>query len=208
MTLSGSLLSDQTAQAPTVPFGTTLANTAVVIAGQAMPIALTDPASVTALIPYGIEVNTQQQILVIRDDTYSVPVSVNLAAAAPAIFTTDGTRGMIMDANGRLVDGGNPAKARDTVTLYCTGLGELNEAVSAGAYGPASSSTRIPVAVTIGGQNAPVTYSGLAPQLVGIYFVQVTVPDGLPAGDVPVTLTSSGNPPSASPPVLTTIGQP
>ena len=66
------------------------------------------------------------------------------------------------DANGNIIAPGNPAKAGDTITLYCTGLDELNPVLLAGDYGPASSSTNIPVSVTIGGQNAPVSYSGLA----------------------------------------------
>jgi len=203
--VSGSLLADQPARAPSVPLSTMLANTIVLIAGQAMPIALTDASSVAAIIPYGIEINTQQQIVLGRDDTLSLPVRVNLASASPAIFTTDGHQGMIVDTNGNLVDGSNPARSGDTITLYCTGLGELNEIVTPGDYGPAASSTKTLVAVSIGGQNAKVTYSGLAAQLVGIYFVQATVPDGIPGGDVSVTLTSLSTPPATSPTVITSI---
>lgn len=206
VTVSGSLLADQTAQASSVPLGTTLGTTTVLIAGRPMPIALIDPSNVSGIIPYGIEVNTQQQILLQREDTLSLPVRVNLASASPAIFTTDGGRGMIVDANGKAVDPGNPARSGDRITIYCIGLGEINETVTAGDFGPSASTARTPVAVTIGGQNSTVNYSGLAPQLVGIYFVQATVPDGLPAGDqVPVTLTSLTTPSATSAPVITSI---
>ena len=206
ITVSGSLLADQTLQAPSVPLGTTLGNTSMLIAGRSMPIALTDPSSISAIIPYGIEVNTQQQILLQRETTLSLPVRVNVAAASPAIFTVDGTRGMILDGNGKSIDPSNPAKGGDLISLYCTGLGELNEAVTAGDYGPAATSTRTAVAVTIGGQAAAVKYSGLVPQLVGIYVVQAIVPDGVPPGDqAPVTLTSLSTPPTTSATVTVAI---
>jgi uncharacterized protein (TIGR03437 family) len=54
--------------------------------------------------------------------------------------------------------------------------------------------------VTIGGQTANVTYSGLAPGYVGLYQVNVTVPSNSPAGSQPVTLSIGGV--SAQPGVL------
>ena len=191
ITIAGSLLSDQTATQPTVPYGTTLANTSIMIGGNLIPVATTGPNQVSAIIPYGIPVNSQQQVLVLRANAYSLPVQVNLAAASPAIFTTTGSQAMILDANGKVVGPGNAAKAGDRITIWCTGLGELQEMVTAGNYGPASSTLATPVSLSIGRQPATIQSSGLAPQLVGIYFVQATVPSGVAAGDqVPVTLTA------------------
>ena len=50
--------------------------------------------------------------------------------------------------------------------------------------------------------NAAVGSFGLAPQMVGIYYVQATVPDMPPIGNqIAVTVTSLTNPPATSPPV-------
>jgi uncharacterized protein (TIGR03437 family) len=46
--------------------------------------------------------------------------------------------------------------------------------------------------VTIGGANAPVSFSGLAPSFVGLYQVNAQVPASLKAGNQPVVLTISG----------------
>jgi uncharacterized protein (TIGR03437 family) len=203
ITISGSLLSDQTASAATVPLPLSLGDTSVLIDFQPMSIATTDPGKVSAIIPYGLAVNTQHQVLLGRGLTLSLPDPINLAPANPAVFTTDGSQGMIADSNGNPITPGNPAKA----ALYCTGLGELNPALEAGGYGPASSGTNIPVTVTIGGQTATVSHSGLAPQLVGIYFVTATVPAGVPTeNQVPVTVTSLSTPPATSPAVNIAIG--
>ena len=204
--ISGTLLSDQTVTAPAVPYGTSLGDTSVLIAGNLMPVMATDSKRVSAIIPYGIAVNTQQQIVVLRADTLSLPVQVNLAAASPAIFTTNGSQGAIVDLTGKFVAPGNAAKAGDTITVYCTGLGELQQTVNAGDYGPPTSATAVPVSLSIGGQTAQIQFSGLAPQLVGIYFVQATVPSGVTAGDqVPVTLTSLAASPAVSPTVTMAV---
>jgi uncharacterized protein (TIGR03437 family) len=206
ITINGTLLSDGTATAPAAPYGTSLGDTSVLIAGTLMPLAATGPNQVSAIVPYGIPVNAQQQVLVQRADTYSLPVQVNLAAASPAIFTTDGSQGMIVDAKGKVIGPGNAAKVGDLITVYCTGLGELQQAVAAGSSGPATSATAVPVSLSIGGQAAQIQFSGLAPQLVGIYFVQATMPPGVAAGDqVPVTLTSLGASPAVSPTVTMAV---
>jgi uncharacterized protein (TIGR03437 family) len=46
--------------------------------------------------------------------------------------------------------------------------------------------------VTIAGLPATVTYSGLAPGLVGLYQVTVQAPAGLPTGNQPVQITTGG----------------
>lgn len=197
--ISGSRLADQSATAAPGPLSTNLANTTVVIAGQMLPIASTDPAQIAAILPYGIEVNTRQQILVQRGNTYSQPVLVNLSPSSPAIFVQSGTQGFILNAGGNLVAPGNPAKTGDLVTIYCTGLGTLQAPVKAGDYGPPSSITANPVTVSIGGKDAPVKFSGLAPGIIGMYSVQAIVPDGIASGDqVPVSITSMTTPPAVS----------
>jgi adhesin/invasin len=48
-------------------------------------------------------------------------------------------------------------------------------------------------AVTIGGQTATVTFSGLSPGFAGLYQIDAVVPTGItPANDVPVIVSIAG----------------
>ena len=82
------------------------------------------------------------------------------------------------------------------VSLYCVGLGRVTPEVANGTSAPASeplSRTVNPVTVTIGGQQAEILYSGLAPGFVGLYQVNAVVPLNAPVGDaVAVTVSVSG----------------
>lgn len=95
ITIYGERLSDQNVTATAVPLGTSLGSTSVLMAGQRLPLMLASPSQITAIVPYGIEVNSRQQILVQRADTYSQPVSVNLAASSPAVFVNGGHKDLL-----------------------------------------------------------------------------------------------------------------
>ena len=81
------------------------------------------------------------------------------------------------------------------VSIFCTGLGAVTNQPATGAASPA-----VPLAftvatptVTIGGVVAGVSYSGLAPGLVGLYQVNAQVPaDVSPGSAVPVFISIGG----------------
>jgi uncharacterized protein (TIGR03437 family) len=99
---------------------------------------------------------------------------------------------------------GQPAMAGDTLVLYATGLGLATPGgnpngtpLATGQIPPVDGSilyeTPTTPTVTIGGIPAKVLYSGLAPGFPGEYQIDVTVPNGVPAGDsVPVVLSILG----------------
>ncbi len=105
---------------------------------------------------------------------------------------------------------GQPAHPGDYLQIYATGLGAAtangnpNGAVLAtGTVAPASGSplyatTAVP-AVTVGGQNAAVLFSGIAPGYAGLYQVDIQIPANAPVGDdVPLTISMAGNSDSAT----------
>jgi len=135
---------------------------------------------ILAVVPAQTPVNVSQQLVVRRGATLSAPEPVDVAAAAPGIFTQDETgrgAGQIYVAREggepALVTRDNPARAGERVILVATGLGSPDN----------------PVSVTIGGVEAPLL--GVDPLLErpGYYLVAVSVPAGVPAGEaVPVAL--------------------
>jgi len=89
-----------------------------------------------------------------------------------------------------------PAAAGDLVEFYANGLGPTSNQPASGS--PASSdpnnlaqTTKTPV-VTIGGKQAQVQFSGLAPGFVGLYQVNAYIPSGLASGNQPITIAIGG----------------
>jgi uncharacterized protein (TIGR03437 family) len=79
--------------------------------------------------------------------------------------------------------------------LYGTGLGAVSHEPKLGNPSPASplAGTIATPTVTIGGVEANVNFSGLAPGYVGLYQVNIQIPDAAPSGDaVPVILSIGG----------------
>jgi minor extracellular serine protease Vpr len=95
-----------------------------------------------------------------------------------------------------------PAHPGDFLQIYATGLGVATPGgkpdgavLPTGSLAPASGSplyqTVITPIVTIGGVDAPVLFSGLAPGYNGLYQVDVQIPAGITSGDdVSITLAA------------------
>jgi uncharacterized protein (TIGR03437 family) len=91
----------------------------------------------------------------------------------------------VLHADYSLVTPQNPAQVGETVSVYLTGLGTVNPLIQDGSAGPVSplSQTTNTITADIGGQAATITYVGLAPELAGLYQINVTVPSGVSAAD-------------------------
>ena len=190
----GQRLSAGTSYAPAGPLPPELADTIVTIGDQVLPLLYSSDGQVNAVVPYEINANTNQQLLVRRGTTYATPVYVDVAAAQPAVFQSKG-RGLITDAQGNLIGPNNPAHAGDTIVIYCAGLGAVNPPVADGAVTPNSplSQSVNPVVVTIGGMDAAVSFAGLTPGFAGLYQVNAMVPQGVAVGDsIPLALSVGG----------------
>jgi uncharacterized protein (TIGR03437 family) len=141
-------------------------------------------------------------VVVVANNVSAAPLPVQLLAGAPAIFTlnSQGTeQGAILNNFGfaapvNSVPGraSQPAPAGSAVSIYCTGLGALHEVSNNNQGGGFTLQTVYP-SVTIGGMPATVIFSGLSPQFVGLYQVNVIVPTGVQSGSaVPVVMTLNG----------------
>ncbi len=186
LTLYGSNLADGLVVAPAVPFPTTLGNVQVMINGVAAPIYYVAPTQISAIVPYGTTTPIAQ-VQVITDGNSSNTVTMFTNTTSAGVFTVPpgglGT-GAVLHQNGSLVSSANPAQTGETVSVFATGLGAVSPSVADGAAGPVSplSQTTNTISAYIGGTQATVGYSGLAPQLAGLYQMNVTVPSGLTAG--------------------------
>ncbi len=194
----GANLASSSTVAGAAPLPTTLGGASVRANGIAAPLFFVSPSQINFQIPWELLGQTQASITVTVNGVTSSPQTINLAVFAPGIFATNqqgSGQGAILDAQGRLVDSAAPARRGDLLQVFCNGLGAVTNPPPSGATAagnPLSTTTTVPT-VTIGGIPAAVSFSGLAPGFVGLYQVNVRVPDNAPIGSaVPVVLTIGG----------------
>jgi trimeric autotransporter adhesin len=84
-----------------------------------------------------------------------------------------------------------PAKAGDYLTIYGVGFGDTSPALIAGQTVSGTPRLAQPAQVSIGGVNlsaADVLYIGLSPNYIGLYQLNIRVPQGIPGGNQRITL--------------------
>jgi adhesin/invasin len=208
----GTNLAAYTMLAGALPLTSQLAETQVLVAGRFLPIQYASDGQLNVLVPFDVPPNSTQQLIVQAGPAFSTPEPITIAPAQPAVFTQDQSGHgpgaiTVVKPNGSQfpADQSHPASAGDALVIYCSGLGIVNSQVEAGSAAPQSPPARIAgeITVTIGGQNAPVSFAGLTPGYAGLYQVNVTVPSGVtPSASVPVLITAGA---LSSPPVTIAI---
>ena len=198
ISIFGERLSDATDASKALPLSTDLSGTSVTIAGRPMPLLFVSEGQINAMVPFTVPANTRHQVLVRRGSTVTVPEPITLADAHPGVFSEDQTgegQGIIVTADGRLVEPGNPVKPGDAIVIFAAGLGEVDPPLQAGEATPLSplSWTTNSVTVTVGGLEADVFFAGATPKFTGLYQVNAFIPEGVtPGSEVEVVVTVAG----------------
>ncbi len=151
------------------------------------------PGQVNVQVPWEMQNQSTAQIKVSIEDSSGALYSLPLVPYAPGIFASNGVAAAL-DASFHVISTSNPAKQGQNISIYCNGLGPVTNQPASGdpAPGPPNlSTTTTNPTVTIGGQNAPVLFSGLAPGFAGLYQINVTVPSA-GSGVKPVTVSIGG----------------
>jgi uncharacterized protein (TIGR03437 family) len=133
------------------------------------------------------------QVVVEYQGVQSAPLQVQVAADSPALFTSEaGGKGQAaaLNESGTFNMANAPAPAGSIVSLFATGEGLTTPA---GVDGKAGSSPlpspRLSVQAVIDGQPAEVLYAGgVLGVVAGVMQVDVRVPAGTRAGNVPVSI--------------------
>jgi uncharacterized protein (TIGR03437 family) len=150
-------------------------------------------------IPWELQGLASVQVKVSIGDISSAVFSVPLNEYLPALFEYDdagsGRRlAAALDEGFRAVSGANPVQRGRVLQLFTSGLGRVSNTPESGEVSPASplASTLAAPQVRIGGRQATVLFSGLAPSLVGVYQVNVIVPPDSETGVQPLVLEIAG----------------
>ncbi len=200
MSIYGSNLSAGPNLAGSLPLTTELGGTEAVIGGTPLPLQYAGAGQINAVIPFDLAANSTQELVVLNGPAISVPQTIVIGPAQPAIFAQSDGFGVVFDVKPGsteqvLMDGDHPLSAGDAIVIYCTGLGPVNAAIAPGAAAPLSpaATTINPVTVTVGGQAAKVFFSGLVGGFTGLYQVNAYFPAGVSPGDaVPLFISAAG----------------
>jgi uncharacterized protein (TIGR03437 family) len=189
--------------APSGAFPKSLGGVSVTIDGTPCAIYYVSAGQIAVVAPYELASNTSgyANIQVTNNSVLSNVVQMYTTDAAPGSFSQSangiGYAAAIHAATGALITTANPAVGGEYISLFLTGLGAVTPTVVDGALGP-TSPLSIANEYTSGylmvnfndynngstGNQGTIQFAGLAPNLAGLYQINVQVPSGvLGAGD-------------------------
>lgn len=172
---------------------TKLGGVQVFLYGMALPVLSVSPTEVQVQLPYhlpGILSGTLYVRSERTDGTVDISTGTHIAIepAAPGIYAFGGEEpraGLILHAQGNgnspagaPVTASNPARAGETLLVWATGLGEVeNSSAKAGAPLNSADAVANTVEAGVDGRSVPVI-SALLPQgAVGVYEIRIQLPD-------------------------------
>jgi len=185
-------------------FPTNLGGVSVSINNIPCAIFYVSPTQISAIVPYEVASNQTglANIQVTNNKVASNVVQMNLNSdSAPGAFSQNqngiGYAAAVHAATGALITSDDPAQPGEYISLFLTGLGTVSPSISDGALGPlnplsvsdvysAGNLTILFNDYTNGTADNPGTieFAGLAPELAGLYQINVQVPtSGLRSGD-------------------------
>jgi len=180
------------------PLPTQLGGVQVLFNNTPVPLYFVGPNQINFVLPQGAPTTGTGDLLVLRSDTGQVlgnyPVPLNVVS--PAIFTVNSAvpgagQAAALNQDGTVNGKDHPAPNSSIVSFFGTGEGVVPGAPPDGVAPTGAASTPLRPQVIIGAKFVPdenITYSGLAPGLVGVWQVNVEIPEEAAAtSDVPNT---------------------
>ena len=187
VSIFGQGLASGTSQASGFPLPTSLDGSTVTLNGIPMALTFASPGQINAALP--LDALGPAAVRVTTSAGFA-ETQINIADVAPAIFSSE-----ITHTNGTPVSATAPVTPGETLVIYMTGLGQVDGKLGAGQAAPLSPLLRVvtPVVVQIGA-TTPITpdFAGLTPGLVGVYQVNVAVPQDLPDGVYSLRVSEKG----------------
>ncbi|MGD0869223.1 MAG: S8 family serine peptidase [Bryobacteraceae bacterium] len=154
------------------------------------------PTQINLQAPWELANYPSATVKVIIKYTYSPEYTLSLATYSPGFFSYQANGQLAADAldlSNNQVTSTNPVARGSTVQLFLNGLGPVNHQPADGWPATDASSTTVSnPSISIGGQPATVTFSGLAPGYADLYQVNAVVPSGIGTGAQPITCSIGG----------------
>lgn len=206
-TVTTNVIGAGTAAATTQPLPTVLSDTQVLINNTPAPLFFVSPGQINVELPNGLPTGGAADLQVIRQSTGQIYASaeLQLGSADPGLFTLNGSGGgpvaAINVVDNTVNSASNPVLRGQFLSLYGTGQGFTPNAPPDGTAptGPVNSASSPMVQLGPQGSGklldaANITYSGLAPFLVGVWQINIMIPADAPTGSVPITVFQNSVP--------------
>jgi uncharacterized protein (TIGR03437 family) len=174
-----------------------LGDAIVTIDGIVAPIFYSTPGQLGIQIPFELAGQSAAALRVAVGEQVSAPETILLDSAAPGLFTVNqrgsGLAAALHQDGATVITTFDPAHRGEVISLFATGLGLLDPPLATGAPATSNQTVMQPTA-SIDGLPATVEFSGAAPGYVGLYQINIRVPEGVRIGaDTPVVLTIDGS---------------
>ena len=188
-------------------FGSTTSGITLRMNGMVAPLLSVSSHQINFQVPWELTGQPQASVTVTLGGVTSVPVTAQLATYSPAIFSVNSSgQGAVLISNSSDIAGfdgtfsnSRPVERSEFISIYCTGLGPVTYQPDTGARAAVvpPSSSPIPATVTFtfpgnDSRSVPAKFSGLAPGFVGLYQVDVQIPEVFPGGKALVSLNVGG----------------
>jgi len=176
---------------------TSLDGVSVTINGKPGFVYYISPKQIDVLTP--VDTTTGSVPIVVTDNgLVSASMTATMNAFSPAFFLLKDnlsvaalhSSGAIVGATTLYAGASTPAAPGETITVFGTGFGPTNAAITNGAIVAAPLAVVTAPTVTIGGVAATVVYAGLVS--AGVYQLDVVVPAGAAAGNAAIVATVGG----------------
>ena len=177
---------------------TVVSGTQVFFDSNPAPIVYTSAGQTSVMVPQEVAGRTTTQITVIYQGVSSLPLTYNVVAADPAIYTQNAMGsgpGSILNQDYSVNGPTKPAAKSSYVQVYLTGTGGTTPPLATGAVNPADGSNLknsvLTYTATVAGINATVSYQGSAPGFVeGVMQFNIQIPATAPSGPQPIVITT------------------
>jgi uncharacterized protein (TIGR03437 family) len=190
----GAGLAPSVAQPGVIPLPSTFNGTQVLVGAFSAPLYFLSDGQLDVQLPTELAPNQDYSIVVAANGGLTLPDTITTTGVDPAVVVNPDSSVIAEHLDFSLITAVSPAASGETITLFLAGMGATNPPVASGVASPSSPLARVTAqpTVTIDGQQATVVFAGLTPGAAGLYQINVTVPAGLPAGQLPVVITQSG----------------
>lgn len=158
------------------------------------PLLYASSSQINAVVPYGVA-GASATLVIETKGQKSAELTLPVTGAMPGIFTLDSSGsgpGAILNGDSSVNTPANPATRGSVVSLFATGVGQMNPPGTDAQIGDGSvlGGPVLPVSVQVGTATAELLYAGTAPGLVsGALQVNFRIPDSIgPSFSAPVSI--------------------